>query len=204
MSAAGGCVLLSPSLPSLPSLLVIACVDLHAILLVVSIATTTKWPKDNRGALGAGGEPNRGFDFKNEHGDSTTRSAQGGSPSWPLHHSSPPVPLIPGPGPSLPRGRGGSILKVAVCLAPGQWKEQKEAEEAREGTGAPTENNQNSLETASPSDKNLKPKSCLFPIVHLCLSSRHFLPRFPASFPHKNETLLHVSRPSFRVQDPEK
>ena len=38
--------------------LVIAGVDLHAILLVVSIATATKWPKDNRGALG---EPEEGF-----------------------------------------------------------------------------------------------------------------------------------------------
>lgn len=33
-------------------------------LLVVSIATTTKWPKDNRGALGVLGERNdEGFDF---------------------------------------------------------------------------------------------------------------------------------------------
>ena len=49
---------------SLPFPAVIACVDLHAILLVVSIATTTKWPKDNRGALGVLGERNdEGFDF---------------------------------------------------------------------------------------------------------------------------------------------
>lgn len=49
---------------SLPFPTVIACVDLHAILLVVSIATTTKWPKDNRGALGVLGERNdEGFDF---------------------------------------------------------------------------------------------------------------------------------------------
>ena len=49
---------------SLPFPAVIACVDLHAILLVVSIATTTKWPKDNRGALGMVREPtDEGFDF---------------------------------------------------------------------------------------------------------------------------------------------
>lgn len=94
MSPAGGSISVPsppthrPPLFPLPFPLVIACVDLHAILLVVSIATTTKRPKDNRGALGGWGSPRRGFDFKNEL-DSTACLAQGGSPSQPLSHSSP-------------------------------------------------------------------------------------------------------------------
>ena len=60
------------------------------------------------------------------------------------------------PGPYLLRGRGSSILQGAVSLALEQWKEQSEAEEARDGVGAPTEGSQNSVQAAPSYDKNLK------------------------------------------------
>ena len=82
------------------------------------------------------------------------------TPPQSFHRSGPLVRLTPGP--SLLRGRGSSILQGAVSLALEQWKEQSEAEEARDGVGAPTEGSQNSVQAAPSYDKNLKSKSRLF------------------------------------------
>lgn len=101
-----------PPVSPLPFPLLIACVDLHAILLVVSIATTTKWPKDNRGAPGAGGRaPGGVLTLKMNPIPPHAWHGVAALPS--LHHSRPLVSLTQGPGPHLLRGRGGSVLKGA-------------------------------------------------------------------------------------------
>lgn len=69
-----------------------------------------------------------------------------------------------------------------------QWKEQREAEEAREGMGARTEGNQNPLRAAPSYDKNLKPTSHLFSLSILSL-----VPPLPSTlssllFAKKNKT----------------
>ena len=125
------------------------------------------------------------------------------APPRPFHPSSPLVFLPQGPGPYLPRGRGGRILQGAVPLALEQWKEQREAEEAREGMGTPTEGNQNPLKAAPSYDKNLKPKSRLFSAVHFVsrptTSFHPFQPPFCKEKQNKtkHKALLHVLGPSF-------
>ena len=97
-----------------------------------------------------------------------------------FHHSGPLVCLTLGP--YLPRGRGSSILQGAVSLALEQWKEESEAEKARDGVGVPTEGSLNSAQAAPSYDKNLKSKSRLF---------------FTARFASGPSTSFHPFQPPF-------